>query len=105
MHTFKHLATLQHQLPHNPHPLLGLIQIKAGHGAGKSTEQRLVSCCVLAAAHGPQLIPFVIPPIGSRRLQISGDLWLSRWASLPSPYDGMGWTVFSVDKHNGILDK
>jgi prolyl oligopeptidase len=40
LHSFKHAATLQHTLPHNPHPLLIRIDKKAGHGAGKSTDQR-----------------------------------------------------------------
>lgn len=42
LHTFKLAATLQHKLPHNPHPLLVRIEQKAGHGAGKSTEKRSV---------------------------------------------------------------
>lgn len=42
LHSFKHAATLQHTLPHNPHPLLIRIDKKAGHGAGKSTDQRYV---------------------------------------------------------------
>lgn len=37
LHSFKHAATLQHTLPHNPNPLLIRIDKKAGHGAGKST--------------------------------------------------------------------
>ncbi|KZT27069.1 hypothetical protein NEOLEDRAFT_1194599 [Neolentinus lepideus HHB14362 ss-1] len=41
LHSFKHAATLQYTLPHNPHPLLVRIEKKAGHGAGKSTEQRI----------------------------------------------------------------
>ncbi|KAI0699823.1 prolyl oligopeptidase [Cytidiella melzeri] len=41
LHSFKHAATLQHTLPHNPHPLLIRIDKKAGHGAGKSTDQRI----------------------------------------------------------------
>ena len=40
LHSFKHAATLQHLLPHNPNPLLIRIDKKAGHGAGKSTDQR-----------------------------------------------------------------
>jgi len=39
MHSFKLAATLQHTAPHNPHPLLLLVEKKAGHGAGKSTQQ------------------------------------------------------------------
>lgn len=42
LHSFKHAATLQYTLPHNPHPLLLRVDKKAGHGAGKSTDQRLV---------------------------------------------------------------
>ncbi|KAG5642611.1 hypothetical protein DXG03_002481 [Asterophora parasitica] len=41
MHSFKHAATLQHTLPHNPHPLLLRVDKKSGHGAGKSTEKRI----------------------------------------------------------------
>ncbi|TFK74350.1 hypothetical protein BDN72DRAFT_759937 [Pluteus cervinus] len=41
MHSLKHAATLQHLLPHNPNPLLLRVDKKAGHGAGKSTEQRI----------------------------------------------------------------
>ncbi|KAG6888631.1 hypothetical protein C0995_006875 [Termitomyces sp. Mi166 len=41
MHSFKLAATLQHTLPHNPHPLLLRVDKKAGHGAGKSTEKRI----------------------------------------------------------------
>jgi prolyl oligopeptidase len=40
LHSFKHAATLQHTLAHNPHPLLIRIDKKAGHGAGKATEKR-----------------------------------------------------------------
>ncbi|KAF8548935.1 hypothetical protein OG21DRAFT_1422158 [Imleria badia] len=41
LHSFKLAATLQHVLPHNPHPLLIRIDKKAGHGAGKATEKRI----------------------------------------------------------------
>lgn len=41
LHSFKHAATLQYTLPHNPHPLLIRIDKKAGHGAGKATEKRI----------------------------------------------------------------
>ncbi|THH29783.1 hypothetical protein EUX98_g4402 [Antrodiella citrinella] len=41
MHSFKLAATLQHLLPHNPNPLLLRVDKKAGHGAGKSTAQRI----------------------------------------------------------------
>lgn len=40
LHSFKHIATLQHLHPNNPHPLIVRIDKKAGHGAGKSTEKR-----------------------------------------------------------------
>jgi len=43
LHSFKLAATLQHTLPNNPHPLLIRIETKAGHGAGKSTKQRILS--------------------------------------------------------------
>ncbi|KAI9456943.1 prolyl oligopeptidase [Boletus coccyginus] len=41
LHSFKLAATLQHTLPHNPHPLLIRIDKKAGHGKGKATEKRI----------------------------------------------------------------
>ncbi|KAF9558232.1 prolyl oligopeptidase [Agrocybe pediades] len=41
MHSFKMAATLQHTLPNNPHPLLLRVDKKSGHGAGKSTQQRI----------------------------------------------------------------
>ncbi|CAA7259570.1 unnamed protein product [Cyclocybe aegerita] len=41
MHSFKLAATLQHLLPHNPNPLLIRVDKKAGHGAGKSTQQKI----------------------------------------------------------------
>jgi len=43
MHSFKLAATLQHALPHNPHPLLLRVEKKAGHGAGKSTQQKILA--------------------------------------------------------------
>lgn len=42
LHSFKHAAALQQTLPNNSHPLLIRIDKKAGHGAGKSTEQKCV---------------------------------------------------------------
>jgi prolyl oligopeptidase len=42
LHSFKLAAALQHAAPENEHPLLLRIEKKAGHGAGKSTEQRHV---------------------------------------------------------------
>ncbi|KAI9511293.1 prolyl oligopeptidase [Russula earlei] len=41
MHSFKLAATLQHLASGNPHPLLLRLDLKAGHGAGKSTELRI----------------------------------------------------------------
>lgn len=41
LHSYKHAATLQYTLSHNTHPLLIRIDKKAGHGAGKSTDQRI----------------------------------------------------------------
>lgn len=35
LHSFKHAAELQHQLPNNPNPLLLRVDTKSGHGAGK----------------------------------------------------------------------
>lgn len=42
LHSFKHAAQLQHALPNNPHPLLLRVDFKAGHGAGKSTQAKIV---------------------------------------------------------------
>lgn len=42
LHSYKLIATLQHTLPNNPNPLLIRVDKKAGHGAGKSTEQKWV---------------------------------------------------------------
>lgn len=39
LHSLKFLATLQHCLPNNNRPIMGRIETKAGHGAGKSTQQ------------------------------------------------------------------
>jgi prolyl oligopeptidase len=39
LHSYKLIATLQHELPNNDLPLMIRIQTKAGHGAGKSTQQ------------------------------------------------------------------
>lgn len=41
LHSFKFAAELQHTLPDNPNPLLMRVALKAGHGAGKSTQQRI----------------------------------------------------------------
>ena len=41
LHSFKHIATLQHTLPQNSNPLLMRVDLKAGHGAGKSTQQAI----------------------------------------------------------------
>jgi prolyl oligopeptidase len=41
LHSLKFLATLQHVAKDNEKPLMGLIQTKSGHGAGKSTNQRI----------------------------------------------------------------
>ncbi|KAJ3416866.1 hypothetical protein HDV05_008451 [Chytridiales sp. JEL 0842] len=39
LHSLKLMATLQHTLPNNPNPLMIRVNTKAGHGAGKSTQQ------------------------------------------------------------------
>lgn len=41
LHSLKLLATLQDTLGANPNPIMGRIETKAGHGAGKSTSQIL----------------------------------------------------------------
>ncbi|KAG8782725.1 hypothetical protein FRC12_020503 [Ceratobasidium sp. 428] len=42
LHSFKQIAELQYRKPDNPNPLLIRIDQKSGHGAGKSTEKRIV---------------------------------------------------------------
>jgi prolyl oligopeptidase len=39
LHSLKLLATLQHICSDNENPILGRIDTKSGHGAGKSTQQ------------------------------------------------------------------
>jgi prolyl oligopeptidase len=41
MHSFKLAATLQYVAGGNPHPLLLRLEMKAGHGAGKSTDVKI----------------------------------------------------------------
>ena len=41
LHSLKFLATLQHVASSNTAPIMGRIETKAGHGAGKSTKQRI----------------------------------------------------------------
>jgi prolyl oligopeptidase len=41
LHSLKFLATLQHVASNNAMPIMGRIETKAGHGAGKSTKQRI----------------------------------------------------------------
>ncbi|KAJ3012419.1 hypothetical protein HKX48_006288 [Thoreauomyces humboldtii] len=41
LHSHKLLATLQHAAPNNPKPILERVETKAGHGAGKTTKQRI----------------------------------------------------------------
>ncbi|KAJ9065455.1 hypothetical protein DSO57_1019495 [Entomophthora muscae] len=44
LHTFKFLATLQHHQASNPAPLIGRIETKAGHGAGKPIQKKIDEC-------------------------------------------------------------
>ncbi|KAJ3029317.1 hypothetical protein HDV00_009627 [Rhizophlyctis rosea] len=41
LHSLKYLATLQHVAKNNERPIMGRVETKAGHGAGKSTKQRI----------------------------------------------------------------
>jgi len=41
LHSYKLIATLQHELSNNPKPLVIRIETKAGHGAGKPTKKRI----------------------------------------------------------------
>ncbi|MBW0493637.1 hypothetical protein O181_033352 [Austropuccinia psidii MF-1] len=41
LHSLKYAAAVQHALPNNPQPLLLRVDLKAGHGAGKSTEMKI----------------------------------------------------------------
>lgn len=43
LHSFKHAAALQYLHPNNPNPLLIRLEVKAGHGSGRSTEQMIIS--------------------------------------------------------------
>ncbi|WAQ91880.1 hypothetical protein PtA15_15A272 [Puccinia triticina] len=43
LHSFKYAAAVQHALPTNKHPCLLRLELKAGHGAGKSTEMKINS--------------------------------------------------------------
>ncbi|POW16479.1 hypothetical protein PSTT_01368 [Puccinia striiformis] len=43
MHSFKHLAALQHALPDNPQPFLLRLEHNAGHGSGRTVEQLIQS--------------------------------------------------------------
>jgi hypothetical protein len=74
MHSFKLAATLQHVAGGNPHPLLLRLELKAGHGAGKPTEFKLVFRCSLNS-RCLMLILFE----GSRRQRINGALPPRLW--------------------------
>nr|7ZAZ_AAA Chain AAA, Prolyl endopeptidase [Omphalotus olearius]7ZAZ_BBB Chain BBB, Prolyl endopeptidase [Omphalotus olearius]7ZAZ_CCC Chain CCC, Prolyl endopeptidase [Omphalotus olearius]7ZAZ_DDD Chain DDD, Prolyl endopeptidase [Omphalotus olearius] len=41
LHTFKHVAALQHNFPKGPNPCLMRIDLNSGHFAGKSTQEML----------------------------------------------------------------
>ncbi|KAJ3186931.1 hypothetical protein HDU85_006968 [Gaertneriomyces sp. JEL0708] len=41
LHSHKFVATLQHYAKANPSPIMERVETKAGHGAGKSTKQRI----------------------------------------------------------------
>ena len=41
LHSHKLLATLQYKAHKDSRPIMGRIETKAGHGAGKSTQQRI----------------------------------------------------------------
>ncbi|TPX63319.1 hypothetical protein SpCBS45565_g06684 [Spizellomyces sp. 'palustris'] len=41
LHSHKFLTTLQHTARNNPQPIMIRVETKAGHGAGKSTQQRI----------------------------------------------------------------
>ncbi|KAA1076251.1 hypothetical protein PGT21_036362 [Puccinia graminis f. sp. tritici] len=43
LHSFKYAAAVQHALPTNKQPCLLRLDLKAGHGAGKSTEMKINS--------------------------------------------------------------
>jgi hypothetical protein len=72
LHSFKLAAALQHARPENAHPLLLRIEKKAGHGAGKSTEQR----CVPPRAGGGVADG---AGAGSRNRRTSGRSSRTRW--------------------------
>eukprot|EP01102_Stenamoeba_stenopodia_P018895 TRINITY_DN7009_c0_g5_i1.p1 TRINITY_DN7009_c0_g5~~TRINITY_DN7009_c0_g5_i1.p1 ORF type:complete len:738 (-),score=208.69 TRINITY_DN7009_c0_g5_i1:150-2363(-) len=43
LHSFKFIATLQHECPENPNPLLARIETKAGHGGGVALTKAIKS--------------------------------------------------------------
>lgn len=43
LHSFKFAAQLQHQLPHNPNPLLLRVAIQAGHGGSATSADRILA--------------------------------------------------------------
>ena len=43
LHSYKFISELQYSKPNNKNPLLIRIDTKSGHGAGKSTEKRVLS--------------------------------------------------------------
>ena len=67
LHSFKLAATLQHVAGDNPNPLLLRLELKAGHGAGKSTELKYVFILTTIGSDHDR-------SIGSRRQRINGAL-------------------------------
>ncbi|KAF8966430.1 prolyl oligopeptidase [Flammula alnicola] len=69
MHSFKLAAELQHSLPHNPNPLLLRVDKKAGHGAGKSTQQKY--------CFSSSMLPIILSLTGANvdRIKENADKW------------------------------
>lgn len=75
LHSFKHIAELQHQLPDNPNPLLIRIDTKSGHGAGKvrTRDPFLLSWRDTWAAHSRRFMFCRVPRRRSRRRSTNSE--------------------------------
>lgn len=54
-HSFKLAAELQHARPDNANPLLLRVELQAGHGAGKSTQKRIVEASESTSVYSPRI--------------------------------------------------
>ena len=75
MHSLKMIATLQHNLPLNPGPLLIRIdKTWLGHGGGKSTDRRYSADRLFWLSYFADFSP------ASKTLLINGGLWHKLWS-------------------------